>query len=135
MRIHVFALKLEKEDRLPQNTAYRFWSLMHIKVHISPVSVFKSFYGHYSYSWICSRSVLANWSSLLCFFLSCYVLFGLLFVTNYFFSGVPVNSFHNKFKELMIKNKPFQCILFEHEGRGLKTRDSRYQCGLEPKRK
>ena len=25
------------------------------------------------------------------FFLSCYVLFGLLFVTNYFFSGVPVN--------------------------------------------
>ena len=30
------------------------------------------------------------------FFLSCYVLFGLLFVTNYFFSGVPVNSFHNK---------------------------------------
>lgn len=69
------------------------------------------------------------------FFLSCYVLFGLLFVTNYFFSGVPVNSFHNKFKELMIKNKPFQCILFEHEGRGLKTRDSRYQCGLEPKRK
>ena len=69
------------------------------------------------------------------FFKSCYVLFGLLFVTNYFFSGVPVNSFHNKFKELMIKNKPFQCILFEHEGRGLKTRDSRYQCGLEPKRK
>ena len=25
------------------------------------------------------------------FFLSCYVLFRLLFVTNYFFSGVPVN--------------------------------------------
>ena len=28
---------------------------------------------------------------LLLFFLSCYVLFRLLFVTNYFFSGVPVN--------------------------------------------
>lgn len=59
-----------------------------------------------------------------------------IFICNeLFFSGVPVNSFHNKFKELMMKNKPFQCILFEHEGRGLKTRDSRYQCGLEPKRK
>ena len=111
---------------------------MHIKVHVSPVSVLKSFYGHYSYIWICSRSFHANWSCPACcvfFFLSCYVLFGLLFVTNYFFSGVPVNSFHNKFKELMIKNKPFQCILFEQEGRRLKTRDSRYQCDLESKRK